>query len=80
MNQAKINQIFMIVLVLLLVMVVITFVFALRDGNTCIANPLTYGAEKLSTEETGDVFCSCGFSNPKYNRFIFDKHNVSVIE
>lgn len=56
------------------------FFFGMKDGNQCIGNPLLYGAEKASGPVSGDLTCSCGFSNPSYARFYFDKDNMSVIE
>ena len=53
------------------------FIFAFQDSNQCIGNPLTYGANKLSTPETGEFMCSCFFTNPKYGSLIFDKNNVT---
>ncbi len=66
------------VLTLLIVISITIFAFAFQDGDECINSPLTYGAEKLSSEETGDLFCSCFFTNPKYQRFSFDKNNMTV--
>ncbi len=52
------------------------FSFAMKDGMSCIGNPLVYGAEKLTTEETGGLLCSCSLNNPKFASFNFDAEGI----
>lgn len=52
--------------------------FSFEDSKQCLANPFTYGAEKIATENTGDLFCSCSFQNLEYAPFGFDKEEVAV--
>lgn len=75
--QLTLKNIISIVIALFFLLMFFLYM-AMKEGNTCIENPLTYGAEKLSTEETGDVTCTCHFSNPRYEPFFFDKNNVSL--
>lgn len=66
----------------LIALVIMAFVFlgmAFREGNKCTANPLIYGADKLSSTETGDFSCSCSFSNSNYDPLYFDKENISSL-
>lgn len=53
-------------------------VFAVDDGNACLANPFLYGADKISDEQTKGVSCTCNFQNPNYASFVFNKDNISV--
>lgn len=57
---------------------ILIFLFSLNDGNDCLKNPLTYGAEKMSTTDTGNFSCSCSFTNLKYGQVYFDRNNISV--
>ncbi len=50
-----------------------------NDYKQCSGNPFTYGAEKISSYETGDLFCTCTFSNPHYAPFYFDSEEVAVL-
>lgn len=76
----KINKdkLFYIGLLVCCALVLLIFYFANQDGNSCIGNPLTYGAEKLSTIETGEMACTCFFKNPNYAPFYFNQYNVST--
>ncbi len=56
------------------------FYFGMEDGGQCLANPLTYGAEKVSTDTSGPVACSCTYPNPIYSNFIFDEKNITVLD
>jgi hypothetical protein len=76
MDRDKFNEIALIVLAVALVVVIMIFVFGLRDGNQCLENPFVYGAEELSEEPQGDLLCSCGFFNPGYESFFFDKDGL----
>ena len=73
MDRDKFNEIALIVLAITLIITIMIFVFGLKDGNQCLKNPFVYGAEKLSKEPQGDLLCSCGFFNPGYETFFFDK-------
>ena len=75
MNINKDYVIFSLIFIIFIIGVI--FIFAFQDSNQCIGNPLTYGADKLSTPETGEFMCSCFFTNPKYGGLIFDKNNVT---
>ena len=55
------------------------FYFAIKDSNECLNNPMIYGANKAITSDSGDLVCSCSFSNPSYSPFYFDKDNMEVI-
>ncbi len=77
MKLTKDNMIYVLLACLFLVLVI--FVFALKDGNECVANPLQYGAERGSQSEGGDLFCTCYFENPSYYPLIFNKDNISVL-
>lgn len=53
--------------------------FGFKDYKACSGNPFTYGAEKISSDATGDLFCTCTFSNPKYAPFYFNEEEVAVL-
>lgn len=59
-------------LFLALIVIVGIFFFAMKDGNACLSNPLIYGVEKATDENTGRVTCSCDFANPDYVTLYFD--------
>jgi len=52
--------------------------FGISDANACLGNPLVYGANKATTDVTGEMFCSCTFSNPSYAPLYFNHENISV--
>ena len=67
-------------IMILLVLLLIFFVIMIdREGAQCMSNPLTYGANKIANDDTGAFTCFCSFDNPKYERIIFDKDNVSTL-
>jgi len=74
MDKDKFNEIALIVISITLVVTIMIFVFAFKDGNNCVSNPFIYGAEKVSKDPQGDLLCSCGFLDPKYKPFFFDKN------
>ncbi len=66
-------------LIIAIVLISSIFFFAMRDSNECIGNPLIYGAQKATNDETGSITCSCSFSNPSYSPFYFDENDMSVM-
>lgn len=52
------------------------FFFAMKDGNSCISNPMIYGAKKATNDDTGSLQCSCSFSNLKYAPFYFNEKEM----
>ena len=56
----------------------VLFVFAMNDGNQCLSNPLVYGVNKATSEDTGKLSCSCNFQNPKYQTLYFDEEKMSI--
>ncbi len=56
------------------------FFFALQDGNTCVSDPLVYGAERATGDDQGKLMCSCSFSNPFYASFYFDNEGLFAFE
>ncbi len=73
------NKILTIIMGILILIGFFALGMAYKEGNECIANPLTYGADKLSSTETGEFSCSCSFSNPKYEGLYFNKDNISTL-
>ena len=78
MKQITLPSYLIYTLIIGLLLIVVIFVFAMKDGNQCLSNPLVYGANKASTPETGGVMCSCNFANPNYKTLYFDKNRMSV--
>ena len=74
----KIYQIMIGLLVFACLIMFLALFLGSREGNTCLANSFTYGAKKLSSEETGDLTCTCSFGNPKYAPFFFNKEEIIV--
>ena len=73
------NKTLNITLILLVLIVIGIFLLARSDGQECISNPLVYGANKLSSEETGTFSCLCSFSNAGYEDVYFDDKNISTL-
>ena len=48
-------------------------------ANECLANPFTYGAQKI-THEDNNILCSCTIIDPNtpYAPFTFDKDSIEV--
>lgn len=80
MEQEKIKKIYFYAIGVSILLLFVLLAFQAQEGNKCIANPLTYGAEKLSSEETGEFSCLCSFTNPNYEQVHFDKDNVSTLK
>lgn len=74
----KLKTIVIWFLILMTFIVLLLTYLSFNDGQKCVSNPFVYGADKLSSEETGNLFCSCSFSNPNYAPFYFNKENVSL--
>ncbi len=63
--------------IIILALFLISF-FGIKDANECLSNPLIYGAQKATNVETGQMFCSCTFSNPAYATLYFDDTKMSI--
>tara|TARA_R100001530_G_scaffold100349_1_gene69744 strand:- start:183 stop:437 length:255 start_codon:yes stop_codon:yes gene_type:complete len=61
-----------------IILISVIFFFAMRDGNSCLSNPMVYGARKATNAETGDIRCSCRFSDPSYAPFYFDTDKITI--
>lgn len=66
-------------IILLTILAFIFFGMAIKTGNQCLENPLTYGASKMSTEDTGNFSCFCSFTNQEYEGVYFDKEDISTV-
>ena len=51
------------------------FFYLFQRSNECLADPLKYAAEKVSSENN-DLICDCYFTDPSYARFYFDKEGI----
>ncbi len=51
----------------------------MKDAQACVGNPFIYGANKITNEDTGDIYCSCSFWSQRYSRFYFDEDSIGVI-
>ena len=74
------NKLLLYLISILVLIFIMILLLAFRDGNECISNPLTYGAEKMSGDEQGDFSCICRFDNPNYEQIYFDKEEVKTFE
>jgi len=79
MKQITLPSYMVYALVIGLLLIVVIFVFGMKDGNQCLSNPLVYGADKATSDDTGKVTCSCNFQNPKYQTLYFDEEEMSLI-
>ena len=50
----------------------------LKDAKQCLGNPFIYGANKITNEDTGDLYCSCSFGSFEYAPFSFDKDSIDI--
>lgn len=71
MNRRYIDIMIAIIFIVLLVF----FFFLYKSSNECVANPLKYGAEKVSYEGN-DLMCNCYFTDPSYAPFSFNKEGI----
>lgn len=70
---------FLVYTLLISIMIIVgIFFFAMKDGNACISDPLVYGVQKATTDQTGDITCSCKFSSPEYSTLYFDVNGMST--
>ena len=49
-----------------------------KDANSCLNNPLVYGAGKGSTTDGGNMFCSCSFEKDSEQRLLQMKVNTEI--
>lgn len=63
----------------LFVLILLFMVLGFRDGSKCLANPFIYGANKITSDETGEIRCVCSMDNPRYAPFYFNKDEVSLL-
>ncbi len=61
-----------------IILVSTIFVLAMKDGNSCISNPMIYGAKKAITDDSGPIMCSCSFLSPTYAPFYFDDKEIGI--
>ena len=78
MKQITLPSYLVYTLLIGLILIVVIFFFAMDDGNQCLSNPLVYGVEKATSEDTGPIACSCQFSNPSYTTLYFDVDGMST--
>ena len=50
-----------------------------KDSNQCLGNPFIYGVNKLESEVTGELYCTCYFESPNYAPFYFNNEEVAVL-
>ncbi len=75
----KIERVVIYILCFLFLIIGLSLALGLKDSKECLGNPLIYGANKISTPETGDLFCTCSFSSPDYAPFYFNEEKVSTL-
>ena len=73
------NKLLLYLIGILFLIFLLILLMAFRDGNECISNPLTYGADKMSGDEQGDFSCICRFDNPLYEQVYFDGKEVTTL-
>lgn len=65
-------------LIIGIILISAIFFLAMRDGDSCISNPMIYGAKKAINKDTGSIRCSCSFSSPSYAPFYFDDEKMGI--
>jgi hypothetical protein len=74
---------FKLILGILIVLCLAGFLFIMignNEGQKCLKNPLLYGANKMTNEDTGNLLCTCSLENPRYAQFYFNNEEVNVLE
>ena len=76
----KINKeiLFYIMLILFFLMAILMFL-GLKDAEKCLGNPFKYGANKITSQDTGDINCVCSFESAEYAPFYFNKEEIGVL-
>ena len=71
-----------IILILCFLLLLTGFFLALgfKDGKDCMGNPFIYGANKITNEDTGNLYCTCSFANFGYMNFYFNNEEVEVLK
>ena len=78
----KINNLKIALLILmgLFILIILFLVLGFKEGSKCLENPFIYGANKITTRETGEIRCTCNFlENQKYAPFYFNTEEVKVL-
>lgn len=65
-------------IIFLLILAIAFILLSTKDGQRCMSNPFIYGADQVSSKESGEIYCSCNFLNPRYAPFYFNNHNLSI--
>ncbi len=65
-------------LLICIILIIIIFILGLEDGNSCLSNPMIYGAQKAVDDVTGPIRCTCTFGNPEYAPFYFNEKEMGV--
>lgn len=78
MKSIQVSPIILGAIVILIVALFAISYFGIKDANSCLSNPLVYGAEKATSLDTGDLFCSCSFTNPRYTPLYFTADGMST--
>jgi len=89
-SQRKINTIkkdikmnkekaIIIILCFLLLFIGLFLTLGFKDGKDCMSNPFIYGANKITNNDTGNLYCTCSFASFEYFNFYFDNEEVEVL-
>lgn len=62
--KIKRNQLILIIMLIVFILTIFFQLFWLKEGTTCINNPLVYGVNKYTKSNGVDMSCSCSLEMP----------------
>ncbi len=80
------RNVMLIVLTVIMIGMLFIFLFATKDGQQCLQNPLIYGIQKAQIpynpesygQGTGKVYGVLSFENPALRNIYFDNETIST--
>ena len=80
-DDVKMKKERMIIWIMCLLFLLMGFFLFLgfKEAQECVGNPFIYGANKITNEDSGNLYCSCSFGSPRYSPFYFDNEYLEVI-
>ena len=74
----KKERVIIYILCFLLLLIGLYLFLGLKDAKQCLGNPFLYGANKITNEDTGKIYCSCSFESFDYAPFYFNEDSIDT--
>ncbi len=78
MKKIKKEIIIIYILCFLLLFAGLFLALGMRNAKQCLGNPFLYGVNKITNEDTGNLYCNCYFESFDYAPFSFDRDSLHI--